>query len=613
MDQSKYNATNKPEETAEEVRGLFEQLMNQEVQKRETAAPASTPAEEEASVRLPLPEEQSAMEETQPEPVPVEDVPATEVTQNHPAEESAEWESSSYASLPLILLTPDEEEAEDWPMEYHPRDEESQGEDIPAPPANKRNPLLVLWEAFRSNIPTKGDSRPELIRKVAFLLALVVLISSLGYILYDVCILPSMNNSMYQNLSEQYDPDNDRTMYGGVYPTGMLESFCGLYDQNDEVRGWISYHANAKKDFLKIEYPIMYSGDNDKYLKLDFNQKRNKNGALFFDMRNTIEPFDNDNKALIVYGHNMASGQMFAGLNKFIGNVNNARAAATLTMSTLFEHNTYKVFAVVLTDEQASNEHYFDTRRTMFASDEDFLNYVAELRARSLFDYPVDVEAEDDLLVLSTCTAPSSAKVKDGRLVIIARKVRFGESTMVQTTQIVKNEDAIMPYAWYTLQDQQPHPYYGGEAIDVNGTTTTPSSDWTDIYPGITDDVLNSTDDSTTSTLDGEDTTTGNGSSSTKKGETTKPGGTTKPAGTTKPGGTTKPTSSTTVKPGASSTTKPAEGTSTEKPADTTSTEKPEESTTSSTEETTTTTSTEETTTTTQGDTSSAEGEQGGE
>ena len=52
MDQSKYNATNKPEETAEEVRGLFEQLMNQEVQKRETAAPASTPAEEEVSAFL---------------------------------------------------------------------------------------------------------------------------------------------------------------------------------------------------------------------------------------------------------------------------------------------------------------------------------------------------------------------------------------------------------------------------------------------------------------------------------------------------------------------------------------------------------------------------------
>ncbi|MBO5722538.1 MAG: SDR family NAD(P)-dependent oxidoreductase, partial [Lentisphaeria bacterium] len=31
------------------------------------------------------------------------------------------------------------------------------------------------------------------------------------------------------------------------------------------------------------------------------------------------------NRALIVYGHNMASGQMFAGLNQFLGSVNNAR------------------------------------------------------------------------------------------------------------------------------------------------------------------------------------------------------------------------------------------------------------------------------------------------
>jgi tRNA modification GTPase len=116
----------------------------------------------------------------------------------------------------------------------------------------------------------------------------------------------------------------------------------------------------------------MYSGDNEKYLNTNFNGGYSSFGTPFFDKRNMREPDSHNNKVLVVYGQNAASGQMFAGLTNLIGNVNNARAAATLNVSTLYQSNSYKVIAVVLTDENAQGDLYFDTRRTQFATNGEF-------------------------------------------------------------------------------------------------------------------------------------------------------------------------------------------------------------------------------------------------
>ncbi len=342
-----------------------------------------------------------------------------------------------------------------------------------------RNPLAILWRNICANIPRRGDRGGRLVCKLVFLVALAVLICSLGYILYDVAVQPLVNSTMYTQLSKDYQPENTGASADTNYPAGMLATFESLYKQNPDVRGWLTFSASGDKDFLKIDYPVMQATDNEKYLTRDFFGNKNKNGALFFDMRHVFEPANHQNKVLIIYGHNMASGQMFAGLNKLIGRVNNARAATTLTLSTLYEKHEYKVFAAVITDEDATGAEYFSTLRTNFSSDEDFVEYVKQVRARSLYDYPVDVQAKDELVVLSTCTAKSTAKVKNGRMVVFARRVRQGEENTVDAGAIVENDDVIMPMAWYVNQNLPLHEYYTADLSQDdagNSTTTTTTS-----------------------------------------------------------------------------------------------------------------------------------------
>ncbi len=427
-------------------------------------------------------------------------------------EEDEDDEDNLYADLPPLILTFEED---DWDEDEEasfgdnrignfvlPPDEVSYEVDVA--PSERRNPLRVLWGALRSNVPLPGDGKREIVRKSSFWTSILVFVFALTYVLYNVWWLPAFTKNMYNGIGEDYHPELVGTVEDtGAYPQRMQLSFQALYNRNPEIRGWLSFHASGNQDFLNIEYPIMYSGDNSKYLTMDFNGNKNKNGALFFDRRAKLTSAEDTNTALIVYGHNMASGEMFAGLNKFIGNVNNARVTTTLTMNTLYTNGQYKVFAVIVTDESAQEEHYYDIRRTQFGSDEEFLGHIEHLRARSLFNYPVDVLAGDELLMLSTCTVSSSAKIRDGRLTVVARKMRPGESTSVDASAIVKNEDVIMPYAWYILQDKQPHTYYSTGEIAASDATTTTSTT-TFFYDG----MIPTSDDNVSTTLDNSTQTT---------------------------------------------------------------------------------------------------------
>ena len=131
---------------------------------------------------------------------------------------------------------------------------------------------------------------------------------------------------------------------------------------------------------------------------------------MFFDERNRVNSADDTNRALIIYGHNMASGQMFAGLNQFLNNIEKAKSAPVIQLDTLYERRQYKVFAVMLINNREEDGPRFDYIRTDFADDADFMEQVANMRARSLYDYPVEVKEDDELLILSTCTAKSGAK-----------------------------------------------------------------------------------------------------------------------------------------------------------------------------------------------------------
>lgn len=415
---------------------------------------------------------------------------------------------------------------------------------VPAPAKPKKERWYV--RLFHGLIPQRGDGAVEMLRKFLFMLAFLTLICSAVYVVYDTIWIPAQNAKLADEINDIYKKAMDGS------EEDRRKMMQELYAKNNDFRAFLTYEATTEKDFLQIDYPVMYSGDNSYYLEHDFYKEYNKNGALFFDWRNNYTLTSAQNKVSVIYGHNMNSGQMFAHLNLFLENVARAKAAPLIRMDTLFGTEQYKVFAVVVTNTKESDGPVFDYLRVSFEDDMDFLNYVNEYRARSLYNYDsVGVEADDELLVLSTCTTKGGVSFEDGRLAVIARKVRVGESTTVDTAQITDNPNVIMPYAWYKNQGLSVHPYYdGGYTIPTATTAAAPDPDE---VGGTT--TINTKDDfytpETTTTTAKDVVMTGDGRTTT--GKVTVGSYTNKPTVTTKA----PPKTTTTKAPPKTTTTKP--------------------------------------------------------
>jgi len=497
-------------------------------------------------------------------------------------------------------------------------DEESMTEDLPPPPEERRSPLAVLGDFFAANFPRKGDEPLLILRKSGFWLSLLVLLVALVYLISDLCVQPQMNVQLNNELRDLYRPEQSEVITNNPdYPENTLLSFEELYARNPEVSGWLSYHSYGNKDFINVELPVMYSGDNKKYVHRDYDGNKNKNGTLFLDGRNEITgPYGMD-QSMIIYGHNMASGQMFAGLNKLIGSENNARLATNFTFSSLFRKDEYVVFAVALSEEaELDTPTYFNYWRTAFADGKEFMSFIQQVRDRSLFDYPTDVREDDSILILATCTGKTSAHLNDGRVLVFARRCRQGEGS-IKTNAIVKNTDVIMPYNWYINQKLEPHEYYTNppavEDTPVGGGTTTMDTPFGD--PFATDTTGDNTTSGTNITGNVPGVTgvvTPGGSTTTHNGQTSANPSAGTTAGTTAGGGESTTTGTTTVAGGDTTTAVTGEDATTTESTSAEDTTTSAEDTTTSAEDTTTsaedtTTAAEDTTTAAEDTTTSAE------
>lgn len=328
----------------------------------------------------------------------------------------------------------------------------------------------AILRFLRGIIPVVGDSRQEWIRKIAFLMALVVFIGSAVYLVDEVFLQPYYTQEVTHSMRDLYTDGekdnaaadkNDATSSVTV-PDDIAANFAALYRRNQDIAGWLKFVATdgeLSDDLFggAIDNPVVQCKDNKYYLNRDYLGELSRSGTLYFDYRNDLKNLD-DERNVIIYGHNLNSGLMFSRFNRLVsGKVENARKLTTVTLETAYgEKAVYKVFAVMIIDADAKGDAAFDYIRTDFAKDEYFATFIERIRARSLYDFgDVDVLPTDDVLTLSTCSNKRDTTLKNGRTVIVARRVRADESAGVDVSKTVKNKDVLMPKAWYINKDKE--------------------------------------------------------------------------------------------------------------------------------------------------------------
>lgn len=293
----------------------------------------------------------------------------------------------------------------------------------------------------------KPKEKKEILRKVLLTLAIVGVVSSSGYLVYDLVWLPysiqKQNETFDVDESQSSDSQSDNTQKDSYE---VQEKYLEIKSQYDDFAGKLIVKG------LDMDYPVVQSDDNSYYLTHNIDGEEDKHGAMFVDFRNDLADL---NQNTIIFGHNMRDGTQFGMLSMY-KKLSTYEACPIITFNTLYKDYKWKVFAAFLinTDPKHDNGYVFNYLRTDFGTDKEFYNFYDEVMQRSYFITDVDVTPEDKILTLSTC----SLLIDDSRFVVMARLVRDGEDDKVDTSTARKNPNQRFPQAWYD-ENNQPNPY----------------------------------------------------------------------------------------------------------------------------------------------------------
>lgn len=360
----------------------------------------------------------------------------------------------------------------------------------------KGRPQNIFVRFAKAVFPQKSDEKGEKIRKVVMLALVLIFAVSMGYLLYQLVSIndgkesidkvqsmagvdsgtidmddyeppeiiittpgSTTSGSTVSDGSSTSEPEPEETEEINVTPltnTPINANFDNLLAENPDTKGWIKIQGTY------LNNPIVQAEDNDYYLNKDFYGDESIAGSVFAHYKNKADGTDDN---LILFGHNMINGQMFATVRYYLPNDRSREPIAfykvhpTIMIQTADgKTHVYKIFAGILTNTQKQYGEVFKyANKTKFKSRKDFNNFIVEIMDRSWFYTDVDLEYGDKLLTLSTCYWPLGEEV-DTRWVVFAREVRPGESEYVDTTVATRNYNAKLFDYYYGIIGSQ---WYG--------------------------------------------------------------------------------------------------------------------------------------------------------
>ncbi|MCQ4022851.1 class B sortase [Ruminococcus sp. zg-924] len=218
------------------------------------------------------------------------------------------------------------------------------------------------------------------------------------------CIEKSVEKPNPLILSDDGDEDAEieGMAVGNKFVYYQPHSVAELLEMNNECFGWISIAGT------NTSYPVMHTPSNpEKYLYKDFYGNYSYSGTPFLDARCS----ENDDN-LIIYGHHMNGGTMFADLCNYTSK-DYRDSHPNVFLETRSGASLYRVFAVM---KMKSTDYWYNflTAETERKYDTK-MSYALE---HSLYNTGIIPKYRQQILTLSTCYGSA----KNDRIIVLAVK-----------------------------------------------------------------------------------------------------------------------------------------------------------------------------------------------
>mgnify|MGYP001064397564 CR=1 FL=1 len=204
------------------------------------------------------------------------------------------------------------------------------------------------------------------------------------------------------NILKVSDFDNEVQVEQTVYYTTYYEphSISELISMNSECFSWISIAGT------NINYPVMHTPSNpQKYLNRNFYGEYSYSGTPFLDSRCSA-----DSTNLIIYGHHMNNGTMFAVLCNYTSK-SYGEEHPRIILETKDGAFAYSVFSVM---KVKSDDDWY--RFTTVGTEKSYNSRIEYAKEKSLYETGFTPVYGQQILTLSTCYGYN----QDDRILVLA-------------------------------------------------------------------------------------------------------------------------------------------------------------------------------------------------
>ena len=183
-----------------------------------------------------------------------------------------------------------------------------------------------------------------------------------------------------------------------------------IQEQNSDIIGWVEIKGT------NINYPVLQGEDNEYYMTHNYKKEKSEKGSIFLDYRYN---FDKPSTNLLIYGHNLITGEMFKDLLKY-SHEDFYKKHPVIRFTTAEEDAEYEILSAF------KARVYYETEENVFRyyqfidtkSKDKYNEFIQNAKRNSLYETGVDAEYGDSLITLSTC----SYHVENGRFAVIGRE-----------------------------------------------------------------------------------------------------------------------------------------------------------------------------------------------
>ena len=242
----------------------------------------------------------------------------------------------------------------------------------------------------------------KFIRVFFFLLLVAFIVASSIYILSNLMQEKKQQNDFEEiqeivedNTKEESNSENSIDLYN-------------LYLINNDVVGWIRIEGT------NINYPVMQNSEY--YLRRNIYKEYSTYGTPFLADYCNINLSDN----LIIYGHHIKSGMMFADLDKYKSYdyyLNHKTIKLYKLQGTETIEEEYKIISCFKTTVNKGGFKYYNFFNA--TSEADYNSFVEQCRELSFYNIEDTAKYRDKLITLSTC----EYSLNNGRMVVVAKKI----------------------------------------------------------------------------------------------------------------------------------------------------------------------------------------------